>query len=89
MNLLNECEYSKMVWRKLGITGMTVPNLLGLMLRHSEIEIRSVIIAQLVFRKHALSPNVLTKVTIGNYVIELVNKNNFYKFFQARPVFDY
>jgi hypothetical protein len=49
-HLLNECEYSKMVWRKLGITDMSITNLLGLTLRRSELEIRRNVIA-LVFRK--------------------------------------
>jgi hypothetical protein len=40
---------------------MTVPNLVGLMLRHSELEIRSDIITQLVFCKHVLPPDVLTR----------------------------
>jgi len=47
----NVCEYSKMVRRKLGITDMSVPNVIGLALRHGELEIRSDIIAQLVFCK--------------------------------------
>jgi len=62
----NECEYSKMVWRKLGITDITVPNLQDLKLRCSELEIRSDIIAQLVFHKQVLPSDVLTRVTIGN-----------------------
>jgi hypothetical protein len=37
MHLLNECEYSKMEWRKLGITNMTVPNMLGLALKRGEL----------------------------------------------------
>ncbi len=56
-----------MVWRLLGITDMSVPNLLGLTLRRSELEIRSDIIAQLVFRKHVLPPDVITMVTIEKY----------------------
>jgi hypothetical protein len=52
MHLLNECDYSKMIWRKLGITDMSVPNLLGIVLQHSELEIRSDIIAQLVLHNY-------------------------------------
>ncbi len=55
-----------MVWRKLGITDMALPNLLGLTLKHDEWEIRSDIIAQLVFHKQVLLLDVLTRVTIGN-----------------------
>ncbi len=65
MHLLNECEYSKMVLGKLGITYMTVPNLLVLSLRRSELEIRCDIIAQLVFHKQILLLDVLTKVMNG------------------------
>ncbi len=49
-HLLDEFEYSKMVFWKLGITDMTVPNLQSLTLRHSELE-KSDIVAQLVFHK--------------------------------------
>jgi hypothetical protein len=59
MHLLNECEYSKMVWRKLGITDMPLPNLLGLMLRYSELEKRNNITVQLVFPKQVLPLNAL------------------------------
>jgi len=57
-HLLNECEYSKMLGRNLGITDMSVTNLLGPTLRRSELEIRSNIIAQLVFCKQVLPPDV-------------------------------
>jgi len=59
MRLLNECECSKMVWRIYGITDMTVLNLLSLALKRSELEIRSNIIAQLVFRKQVLNTKCL------------------------------
>jgi hypothetical protein len=65
MHLLNECEYSKMVLGKLGITDMTVLNLLGLTFRPSELEIRCDIIVQLFFCKQILPPDVLTKVMNG------------------------
>jgi hypothetical protein len=71
-----------MVWMKLGTTDMSVPNLLGLMLSHSELEIRSYIIAQLVFRKHVLPPHVLTWVTIGKYTSLNVHNNNSTNFAQ-------
>jgi hypothetical protein len=59
MHLLNECEYSKMVWRKLGITDMSVANCQGLMLRYSELKIRNNITVQLVFPKQVLPLNAL------------------------------
>ncbi len=49
-------EYSKMVWRKLAITDMSVTNLLGITHKLSELEIRSDIIPQLVFHKQVLLP---------------------------------
>ncbi len=54
-----------MEWRNLGITDMTVPNLLGLTLKSNELEIRNDIIAQLVFHKQGLPSDVLTRITIG------------------------
>jgi hypothetical protein len=54
----------KMVWRKLGKTDMSVTNLT---LRHSELEIRGDIIAQLVFCKLVLPPDVLIRETIRKY----------------------
>jgi hypothetical protein len=54
------------------ITDMSVPNLLGLTLRHFEFEIRSDVIAHLVFHKQVLSTDVLTRVTIGKYAVGLV-----------------
>ncbi len=54
---------------------MTVPNLQGLMLRRSELEIRSDVLAQLVFHKQVLPPDVFTRVTIGKYVPRLIRKN--------------
>jgi hypothetical protein len=56
---------------------MSVTNLLGLTLRCSELEIRGDIIRQLVFRKHVLPPDVLTRVTVGKYAAGLVN-NSYY-----------
>jgi hypothetical protein len=82
MHLLNECDYSKMAWRKLGILDKTVPNLLGLMLKHSELQIRSDIIAQLDFHKQCLPPDVLTRVTIGKCAAGLVHDNNCTNFAQ-------
>jgi hypothetical protein len=55
---------------------MTVLNLLSLALKRSELEIRSNIIAQLVFRKQVLTPNVSKRVTIGKYATGLVRNNN-------------
>ncbi len=63
-HILNECECSKMVWQKLGTTDMSVTNLLDLTLRHSELELRSIIIAQIVFCKQVLPPDVLARVTV-------------------------
>jgi hypothetical protein len=71
-----------MVWRKLGITGMPVPNLLSLPLRGSELDIRSNIIAQLVFCKQVFPPDVLTRLTIAKYEAGLVHKNNCINFAQ-------
>ncbi len=64
------------------IPDMSVPNLLGLTLRRCEFEIRSDIIAQLVFHKQVLSKNVLTRVTIGKYAVGLVWNNNCTNFAQ-------
>ncbi len=47
------------------------------MLRHSELEIRSDITTQLVFRMQVLLPGVLTRVTVGKYVAGLACKNDF------------
>jgi hypothetical protein len=82
MHLLNKCEYSKMVLGKLGITDMTVPKLLVLSLRPSELEIRDEIIAKLVFRKQILPLDVLTKVLNGKYTAGLVHNNNCTNFIQ-------
>jgi hypothetical protein len=76
MHLLNECECSKMVWRILRITDMTVHNLLSLVLKHNELEIRSDIIAQLVVHKQVLYQDDSTRVTIGKYATGLVCNNN-------------
>jgi hypothetical protein len=64
------------------ITDMSVPNLLGLTLRRGEFEIRSDIIAQPVFHKQVLSPDFLTRVTIGKYAARLVCNNNCTNFAQ-------
>jgi hypothetical protein len=50
---------------------------IGLALRYCELEIRSDTIAQLVFCKQVLKPDVLTRVTIGKYAAGLVS-NNYY-----------
>jgi hypothetical protein len=60
-----------MVWRKLGITDMALPNVLGLTLKHDELKTKSDIIAQLVFHKQVLLPDVLTRVTFGKYLTKL------------------
>ena len=65
-----------MAWRKLEISDTSIPNLLGLTLRCTELEIRSDMIAQLVFHKQVLPPDVFTGVTIGKYVAGLVHNNN-------------
>jgi hypothetical protein len=52
------------------------PYLLGLMLGYSELEIKSDIALQLVFRKQVLPPDVLTRVTIGKYFKGLICNNN-------------
>jgi hypothetical protein len=54
--LLIESEYLKMVCRKLGVRDISVTNLLGLMLKDSELEIRGDVIAQRVFCKQVLPP---------------------------------
>jgi hypothetical protein len=55
---------------------MTVPYLLGLTLRHSELELQSNIIAQLVLHKQVLPPDVLIGVTIGKFVAGLLRNNS-------------
>jgi hypothetical protein len=75
MHLLNDCEFSKMVWRKLRTTDMSVPNLLLLTLRRSELEMRSTMLVQLVFCKLDLLLDVLTRVTIGKCATGLVHNN--------------
>jgi hypothetical protein len=62
---------------------MAVPNLLGLTLRHNSLEIRSDIIAQLVFHMQVLPPDVLTMETIGKYAAGLVRNNNCTNFAQT------
>ncbi len=62
---------------------MEVPNLLGLTLKSNELEIRSDIIAQLVFHKQGLPPDVLTRVTIEKYEAWLVRNNNCTNFSQT------
>ncbi len=66
----------KLVWRNQQITDLTVLNLLGVTLRRNEIEIRSDIIAQIVFRKQVLPPDVITRVRIRKYTTGLVRNNN-------------
>jgi hypothetical protein len=44
----------------MGIANMTLPSLLGLMVKHSELENRSGIKAQLVFHKQVLPPGACT-----------------------------
>ncbi len=61
---------------------MSVPNLLGLVLRPCELEIRSDILAQLAFHKQVLPPVVLTRVTFGKYAAVLVRYNNCTNFAQ-------
>jgi len=55
---------------------MSVPNLLGLTLRHCELEIRIDIMALLVFHKQVLPPEVLTCVTVRKYVAGMWHNNN-------------
>jgi hypothetical protein len=71
-----------MVWRKLRTTDMSVPNLLLLTLRCNELEMRSTIIAQLVFCEQVLLPEALTRVKIGTYAAGLVSNNNCTNFVQ-------
>jgi hypothetical protein len=61
---------------------MTGPYLLGLTLRHSELQLQSNIIAQLVLHKQVLSPDVLIGVTIGKFVAGLVRNNSCTNFAQ-------
>ncbi len=82
MHFLNKCEYSKMVLGKLGITDMTVPKLLVLSLRRSELEIRDEIIAKLVFHKQILPADVSTRVMNGKYTAGRTNNNNCTNFAQ-------
>jgi hypothetical protein len=56
-----------LLWRKLGIKDMSVPNLLALTLKYNKLEIRSDIIAQLVL-KYVLPPDSLTGVRIWKCV---------------------
>jgi hypothetical protein len=63
---------------------MTVPNLLGLTLRCSELEIRSDIIVQLVLSKQGLPTDVLTRLKIGEYGTGLICNNNSITFAQDR-----
>ncbi len=65
-----------MVWRKLGSNRYASYHSIGLTLSCSKLEIRSDIIAQLVFCKQVLPPDVLSRVTIGKYVAVLVCNNN-------------
>ncbi len=58
------------------IRDMPVTNLLGITLKCSELEIRNDIIAQLVFHKQVLPPDVLTRVTFEKCVPGLVHNNN-------------
>ncbi len=74
---INECEYSKMVWRTLGVTDMSVLNLLDLTIRCSKLEIRSDVNAQTVFHKQFF-----TRVTIGKYATGLVCYKNCTSFAQ-------
>jgi len=55
---------------------MAVANLLGLMLRCSELEARSDTIVQQVFCNQVLPPVVFTKVTIQKYAAGLVCYKN-------------
>jgi hypothetical protein len=52
------------------------------LLRNSELEIRSEIIAELVFCKQVLTPDVLTRATIGKYAAGFVSNNNCTNFAQ-------
>ncbi len=52
------------------------------MLICSELEIRSDIIAQLVFYKQVIPPDVLTRVTIGKYVAGLLTNSDCTNFAQ-------
>ncbi len=61
---------------------MSVLKLQGLMLGCSELEIRSDIIAQLVFHKQVLPPNVLTRITIVKYAAGFKPNNNCTNFAQ-------
>jgi hypothetical protein len=65
-----------MVGLQTGITDIPPPNLLGLALRHCELEMKSDRIAQLILCKQVLSPDVLTRVTIGKYATGLICNNN-------------
>ncbi len=56
---------------------MLVNKLLGLTLKGSELEMMSDIVAQLVFGKQVLPPDVLTRVTIGKYVTGPVHNNTY------------
>jgi hypothetical protein len=61
---------------------MTGPYLLGLMLRHSELQLQSNIIAQLVLHEQVLPPDVLIGVTIGKFVVRLIHNNSYTNFAQ-------
>ncbi len=52
------------------ITDMSVPNPPGLTLRRGEFEIRSDIIAHLVFHNQVLPPDVLTRVTMEQHILD-------------------
>ena len=61
---------------------MSVPNLLGFMLRCSALEIRSNIIEQLVFCKQVLPQDDLARVTAEKYAAGLKRNINCTKFAQ-------
>ncbi len=65
-----------MVGLQTGITDISVPNLLGLTLRRSELEMNSDITAQFILHKQVSSPDVLTRVTIGKCATGLICDNN-------------
>ena len=55
---------------------MSAPSLLSPTLRRSELELKSDIIAQLVFHKQVLPPDVLIRARIGKYVARMVHNSN-------------
>jgi hypothetical protein len=74
IHLLQECPYSKEVFRHLNINHTELENIIGTTLSSQELEIRTELIIALAFRLQTMPPEVLVRTTLEKFAKGLSGK---------------